>query len=196
MKNRKSQWRVAKISQIPFLQQRHIFFLLCSELAFVVYCRSDSAVFYASDRFFCDPSRINCELRDRSEIIVILIYAFLSSPWIWPEGAPFAISTARLLASPRAIARNEHQPAATFVPRLCRLWEKFVERRIRARHSPRVFLATHAREVCRERPLNHNHNGGRIALPPKCTSAKQLAAVIVFFIHHFWSFSRPMRGFA
>lgn len=87
------------------------------------------------------------------------------SPWI----EPFEILTTRLLASPRVIARNE--PAATFVLRLYRLWEKFVERRIRARHSPRVFLATHAREVCCERPLNHNHNGGRIALRSKCTSA-------------------------
>lgn len=58
--------------------------------------------------------------------------------------------------------------------RLCRLWGKFVERKITrasvTRHSPRVFLATRAREVCYERPLNHNRNGGRIALRPKCTS--------------------------
>jgi len=44
------------------------------------------------------------------------------------------------------------------------------------RHSPRVCLATRAREVCRERPLNHNRNGGCIALRPKCTSPSGGAA--------------------
>ena len=132
-------------------------------------------VFCASNWFFAILRRLitcHCELREplrnncHPNLCVSLFLVDSSG-----ETVRNIDNSMRLLASPRAIARNEHQPAATFVPRLCRLWEKFVERRIRARHSLHVFLATHAREICRKRLLNHNRNGERIALRPKCTLA-------------------------
>lgn len=81
------------------LQQRHIFFSSLPELALVVYCRSDPAdpVFCASDQFFATLRRLitcHCELCDRSEIIVILIYAFPSSPWIRSGGTVRNIDSA------------------------------------------------------------------------------------------------------
>jgi hypothetical protein len=71
---------------------------------------------------------------------------------------------------------NERQPAsgnfrATFMPFMREVRRTQNTRASVTRHSPRIFLATCAREVCRERSLNHNRNGGRIALQSKCTSA-------------------------
>lgn len=69
------------------------------------------------------------------------------------RSADSSAMAASLLASPRAITRASTAPTATFVLRLRGLWEKFVERRIRARilrHSPRVCRDVRTRGMLRE----------------------------------------------
>jgi len=88
----------------------------------------------------------------------------------------------RLLASPRATAITS--ASASHRQLSCRIYAVYERSSSNAEyaresvlcHSPRVCLATRAREVCRERPLNHNRNGGCIALRPKCTSPSGGAA--------------------
>lgn len=82
------------------------------------------------------------------------------------------IENATAASSPRAITwkptSGNFRAAFTPFMREVRRTQNYARESV-TRHSPRVFLATRAREVCCERPLNHNRNGGRIALRPKCT---------------------------
>lgn len=92
---------------------RHIFFLILLARFYIFYGCSWFNGISRERSIFRSAIRRGLIARhcDRSEIIVALIYASPSfPPWI----QPFAISTTRLLASPRAIARNEHRASGNF----------------------------------------------------------------------------------